>query len=156
VAHVELSLSELSDSGARSIMERGIGFAGSLDLWSFAVASASEACVLLDVDGTVVALSPGSATLFAMDTRAAMGRPFVGGVLRLLDFNPISGELPGWEIDKIPPLLAMSSGGLARGLLRFTVGHGVADTVDAVSTPLRDGREIVGSLTFFAQVGGDL
>ena len=74
-------------------------------------------------------------------------------MLRLLDFNAVSGELPGWEVDKIPPLLAITSGGLARGLLRVA---GAAAATSAPSTrsptPLRDGDEVVGSLTFFAPV----
>jgi hypothetical protein len=73
-------------------------------------------------------------------------------VLRLLDFNRVSGELPGWEVDKIPPLLALTTGGLARGLIRVPGIAGGISTVDAISVPLRDGADVVGSLTFFALV----
>ena len=60
-------------------------------------------------------------------------------MLRLLDFNTVSGELPGWEVDKIPPLLAITTGGLARGLLRVPGTGRRCQTVDAISVPLRDG-----------------
>ncbi len=146
--HVELSLSEVADLGAT----RPGGFEGSLHRWGFAVASASEPCLVIDASGVVVAASPGCHALFGMDPADAVGRRLVDGVLRLLDFNAVSGELPGWEADKIPPLLAVASGGLARGLLRVADIHGVPRTVDAVSAPLRDATTVVGSITYFAPV----
>ena len=76
------------------------GFLGSLDLWSYAVSVANEPCLLVDVAGVVVAASPGCGQLFDIDARDAVGRRLVDGVLRLLDFNVVSGELPGWEVDK--------------------------------------------------------
>jgi hypothetical protein len=147
VAHVDLSLSDLYEADP----PRG-RFEGSLELWSFAAQAAGEPCVLVDAAGIVVAVSPGCGPLFGIQTADAMGRPLVDGVLRLLDFNTISGELPGWEVDKIPPLLAITTGGLARGLLRVPgIGGGIS-TVDAISVPLRDGADVVGSLTFFSLV----
>lgn len=149
MAHVELSLSDLSDRGHPR--ERA-GFEGSLELWSFVVGRTQEPCLLVDVSGFVVAASPGCAALFGIDAADAAGRRLVDGVLRLLDFNTVSGELPGWEVDKIPPLLAISTGGLARGLLRVPGADGVPSTVDAISAALREDSEVVGSLTFFARV----
>jgi hypothetical protein len=52
----------------------------------------------------------------------------------------------------IPPLLAVTSGRLARGLLRVQRPGQLPGTVDAIATPLRDGDTVVGSLTFFAEV----
>ena len=122
--------------------------------WAFAVSGATEPCVLLDAAGIVVAASPGCAAAVLASTRPRrVGRRLVDGVLRLLDFNAVSGELPDWEVDKIPPLLAITTGGLARGLLRVPGADGAASTVDAISVPLRDGGPVVGSLTFFAPVG---
>jgi hypothetical protein len=144
VPHVELSLSEVAG--------RPGGFDGSLDRWGFVVASATEPCLVIDAAGVVVAASPGCRGLLGPDPAAATGRRLVDGVLRLLDFNAVSGELPDWEADKIPPLLAIASGGLARGLLRMPDEQGVPRTVDAVSAPLRDGATIVGSITYFAPV----
>jgi hypothetical protein len=147
LAHVELSLSDLY--GPDRLPG---GFASSLDLWSYAASVANEPCLLVDLAGVVVAASPGCGQLFDIDARDAVGRRLVDGVLRLLDFNLVSGELPGWEVDKIPPLLATKTGGLARGLLRVPGPDGAPSTVDAISVPLRDGVSVVGSLTFFALV----
>jgi len=147
MGHVDLSLSELYESGQHR--ER---FDGSLDLWAYAVSVANEPSVLVDVHGIVVTASPGCGVLFGINSADAVGRPLVQGVLRLLDFNTVSGDLPGWEVDKIPPLLAMKTGGLARGLLRVPGADGGPSTVDAISVPLRDGTDLVGSLTFFSLV----
>jgi len=151
VAHVELSLSELTDPGGeRAGTGRG---SGSLGLWSFTVEVAQEPCVVLDRNGVVVAASTGCATLLAIDPVAAVGHRLAAGVLRLFDFNPVSAELTAWEVEKIPPLQAIASGGLTRGLLRISGLDGSLITVDAVSVPLRDSEGVVGSLTFFAPVG---
>ena len=148
MAHVELSLSELTDlAGATGEHDP------SLDRWGLAVSSAAEPCLLLDAPGTVVAASHSCAALFAVTPAEAVGRHVLDGVLVLLDFNTVSGELPDWEADKIPPLLASASGGLARGLMRVRGDDGAPRTVDAVSTPLRNGTSVAGSLTFFAPVG---
>jgi hypothetical protein len=151
VPHVELSLSDPSDAN-RGGHARPT-FDGSLQLWAFAVGLADEPCLLLDAKGLVVAVSPGGAALLAIDAAAAVNRPLVDGVLRFRDFNAVSGDLPGWDVNKIPPLLAIASQGLARGLLRVSGYDGTTTTVDAISTPLRQGDEVVGSLTFLAPVG---
>jgi PAS domain-containing protein len=151
VAHVELSLSELNQAGVARSGARG--YDGALDRWALAVAAATEACLLLDATGIVVAASPSAGALLTVKASDAVGRRLLDGVLRLRDFNAVAGELPGWEVDKIPPLLAMTTGGLARGLLRVAGADGAVSTLDAISTPLRDGATVVGSLTFFAPVG---
>ncbi len=147
MAHVALSVSELYEPE-----QPRARFEGSLDLWSFAAGAANEPCVLVDAAGIVVSVSPACGPLFGIDPAEVTGRPLVDGVLRLLDFNRVSGELPGWEVDKIPPLLALTTGGLARGLIRVPGIAGGISTVDAISVPLRDGADVVGSLTFFALV----
>jgi hypothetical protein len=157
VPHVELSLSEAllpgDDVAARRPLPRYPGASGStLECWSFAVATAAEPCLLMDAAGLVVSASPGCRDLFGIDPYNAVGRHLIGDVLRLLDFTASSGELPDAEIDKVPPVLSFTSGGLARGLMRVA-GHGRStSTVDAISTALRDGDTVVGSLTFFAPV----
>lgn len=140
--HVELSLAELADARPDQT---------NLERWASAVQLAAEPCLLLDRAGAVVALSPACAELFSIQAKNAVGRRLVDGVLHLLDFNAVSGELPGWDVDKTPPLLAIHTGGLARGLLRVP-GEGGTSTVDAISTPIREGDAVVGSLTFFASV----
>jgi len=151
VAHVDLALSELTDPG------RMLGVAGSLALWSDPVSMAAEPCLLMDTAGVVAAASPGCASLLGIDPRAAVGRNLVGvgGVLHLLDFGAIVSDLPVWEMDKIPPRVAVTTGGLARGLMRVRGPDGAPRTVDAIAVPLRDhaaSSPVVGSLTFFSSV----
>jgi hypothetical protein len=145
VSFVELSIPDPGLTGRPR-------FDSSLDLWEYTVRHAQEACLVLDVSGTVVAASPGCGKLFSISAADAVGRRLVD-VLRLLDFNAVAGKLPDREVDKIPPLLAISTSGLARGLLRVPGADGSPDTVDAISVALRDGPRVVGSLTFFTPVG---
>jgi PAS domain-containing protein len=149
VAHVDLALSDLTDPG------RLLGAAGSLDLWAYPVSMAAEPCLLADAAGVVVAASPECRTMLGIDPRSAVGRSLVGGVLHLLDFGAIVSALPSWEADKIPPRLAATTGGLARGLMRLRGPDGTPRTVDAISVPLRDNAPsspVVGSLSFFSLV----
>jgi hypothetical protein len=127
-------------------------FGGSLGLWAPSVTEAREPCVLLDARFRVAAMSPGCATMLGVDRQLSVGSSLVDEVLRLLDFNAVSGELRGREVEMIPPLLAITSGGLARGLVRVLCLRGGISTLDAVSAPLRDDHGVVGSLTFFALV----
>lgn len=150
MAHIDLALSDLTDPG------RLLGVSGSLDLWSYPVSMAAEPCLLVDADGVVVAASPGCEALLGIDPQTATGRRLVGGVLHLLDFGAIVSDLPAWEADKVPPRLAATTGGLARGLMRVRGPDGAPRTVDAISVPLRDqatSAPVVGSLTFFSLVG---
>jgi hypothetical protein len=149
VAHVDLALTDLTEPGSG----RGYaGFSGSLDLWSYPVSVAAEPCLLVDAFGVVIAVSPGCAPLLGVSPQAAVGRRLVGGVLHLLDFSGVVSDLPAAEADKIPPVQAATTGGLARHLIRVQGADGLPHTVDAVSVPLRDGVAVVGSLTFFASV----
>lgn len=150
MAHVELSLSEPGTIASHLDEVGGLG--STIDRWAFAVAVADEPCLLLDASGLVVSASPGCGVLFGIDPAGAVGRHLVGDVLHLLDFSTVSNELPDWEVDKIPPLLALTAGGLARGLLRIACDECTTNTVDAISAPLREGGAVVGSLTFFASV----
>jgi hypothetical protein len=146
VAHVELSLSGLADLSPSTLDRTGV-----LERWVPAVTGAPEPSLLLDGGGIVVAASPGWAVLFATPTTDAVSQ-HVLSVMRLLDFNAVVGELPDWEAEKIPPLLAIAAGGLARGLMRVPGRDGAPVTVDAVSTPLGSRAAPRGSLTFFSPV----
>jgi hypothetical protein len=152
VAHVELSLSEAFTPATVVAYEPEFD---SFSHWTTTVIAAAEPCLLIDSNTIITAISPSCCLLFALGLPPEVtGRSLLGEVLRLLDFTANRGELPEQEAKKIPPLLALSSGRLARGLLRVETGPGTdADTtVDAIATPLLRGGQVAGSLTFFASV----
>jgi hypothetical protein len=151
VAHVELSLSGAFVPQARTPAEAE--FVTSVDRWTSTVAAAVEPCLVLEFDYTIRALSASCSELLGLGQPAdAIGRQ-LGGALRLIDFTAGAAALEPPEAENIPPLLAIRSERLARGLMRV-----VADplegplTVDAIATPLLDGERVVGSLTFFSAV----
>jgi PAS domain-containing protein len=113
------------------------------------VAEASEPCLVIDTDAVVVAISPACDDMLGLES-STIGRRLLD-VLRLLDFSAAGVALDQGELSKIPPLLALASGRLARGLLRVECRDG-ACTLDAVSTPLLNGDHRAGSLTFFSPV----
>ncbi|MEU0547222.1 hypothetical protein [Micromonospora sp. NPDC005979] len=152
MAHVELSLSEVFVPSARASTESEFDNVGQ---WSSTVGRADEPCLLIDADTRVMAISTAGCALLCLGEPAGLiGRPLLDGGLRLLDFTANRGELTEAEIDKIPPLLALSSGRLARGLLRVQAasGGGPDATVDAISTPVLSDGVVAGSLTFFSEV----
>jgi hypothetical protein len=159
VAHVELSLSESFvpqpapvDAGATGEAD-GTGAGSALDLWAGTVARANEPCLVIDLQGRIVAASTSCHELLRMGTPgSAVGRRLLDGIVRLVDFTVAREALTEVERDKIPPLLALSSGRLARGLMRVYDGGEFDATVDAIATPLCDGSTVVGALTFFAPI----
>jgi len=87
----------------------------SLDRWSAAVTGATEPSLVLDADTRIVAASAACATLIALgDPEAARGQPLRSALGDLVDFTASLAKLDSAEADKIPPLLAISSGHLAR------------------------------------------
>ncbi|SCE71128.1 hypothetical protein GA0074695_0494 [Micromonospora viridifaciens] len=151
MAHVELSLSEVFVPAPGTPTEQECDNVGQ---WSGAVSRAAEPCLLIDADTTVVAISSSGCELLCLGApEDVVGRPLLEGGLRLVDFTAVPNELTEQDTDKIPPLLALHSERLARGLLR--VQGPDADggtTVDAISTPVLTDGEVAGSLTFFARV----
>jgi len=152
VAHVELSLSGAIVPQARTPV--GSEFVSSVERWTSTVATAVEPCLVIDVSTTILAVSPSCSELLGLGKPAdAINQPLLGSVLRLIDFTAGGGELDEPEIEKIPPLLAIRSKRLARGLMRVqTEGDQAHLTVDAIATPLLDGDQVVASLTFFSPV----
>jgi hypothetical protein len=152
VAHVELSLSGAFVPQARTQAEDE--FVTGIERWTNTVATAAEPCLIIDGASTILAVSPSCSELLGLGKPAdAVGQPLLGGVLRLIDFTAGGGELDEPEIEKIPPLLAIRSGRLARGLMRVQTDAGDAHlTVDAIATPLQDAEQVVASLTFFSAV----
>ncbi|WBB65848.1 PAS domain-containing protein [Micromonospora sp. WMMD812] len=152
MAHVELSLSEVFTPAAGASTEPEVDNFGQ---WSSTVSHADEPCLLIDADTKVVAISAAGCELLCLGKpEELIGLPLLDGGLRLVDFTANRGELTEQETDKIPPLLALSSGRLARGLLRVQVAaEGAPDaTVDAISTPVLTNGAVAGSLTFFSGV----
>src|SRR4051794_31784689 len=152
VAHVELSLSGAFVPQARTPAEAE--FVASIDRWRTTVATAAEPCLIIDGASTMLAVSPSAAELLGLGRPSeTVGQPLLGGVLRLIDFTAGGGELDEPEIERIPPLLAIRSGRLARGLMRVQTDVGDAHlTVDAIATPLTESGDVVASLTFFSAV----
>ncbi|WP_319459231.1 PAS domain-containing protein [Micromonospora sp. RTP1Z1] len=152
MAHVDLSLSEVFAPAAGTPTEQE---SDNFEQWSSTVSHAAEPCLLIDADTTVVAISSSGCELLCLGApEDVIGRPLLDGGLRLVDFTANSSELTEQETDKIPPLLALHSGRLARGLLRVqepgTDAPGT--TVDAISTPVLADDSVAGSLTFFSVV----
>jgi PAS domain-containing protein len=170
VAHVELSLTEahvplartpddpdaeLSEILTAPTVPAADPSAGtSFGRWAATVAAADEACLVIDAEMRIVAASNAFCTLFGIaELAVAAGLHLMDAGLRLVDFTAARGELTETEIDKLPPLLAVTSGRLARGLLRVACPEQKGDaTVDAVATPLIVGDRVAGSLTFFSVV----
>jgi hypothetical protein len=111
-----------------------------------------ELALIIDASATIVAGTPSCATMLGLR------HPWVGErlpeSLRLIDFTAAGCELPETERELIPPLLAVASGRLARGLIRVRTSSRPeqAKTLDAIATPLHAEGVAVGSLTFFCEI----
>jgi hypothetical protein len=151
VAHVELSLSGAFVPQARTPAEAE--FVSGLDRWTASVAEAAEPCLVIDTSTTILAVSASCCELFGLGKPAEVTGQPLGAALRLIDFTAGAGELDETDVEKIPPLLAIRSERLARGLLRTVPGPGEPPlTVDAITTPLFAAERVAGSLTFFSPV----
>lgn len=115
--------------------------------WVGAVRSSGEACLLLEADGRVAAASDSAGPVLGTTSSAAIGARFVD-LVTAVDFT--SGAGPAQELERsIPPLRALATGGLARGLLRLRSVGGGLTTYDVVAVPLA-GQS--GALAFFLPV----
>ena len=151
MAHVELSLSGAFVPQARTPAEAE--FLSSAERWAATVAAAAEPCLIIGVEGAILALSPSCGELLGLGKPVEAIGQQLSGALRLIDFTASAGALEEPEAGNIPPLMALRSKQLARGLMRVVPGPGEAPlTVDAITTPLLAGDGVAGSLTFFAPV----
>jgi hypothetical protein len=151
VAHVELSLTGGFVPQARTPAEAE--FVPSVSRWTDTVAAAAEPCLVIHTSTTILAVSASCCELFGLGKPADVVGRQLGEALRLIDFTAGAGDLDESDVEKIPPLLAIRSERLARGLLRLVPGPDTPPlTVDAIATPLLDGELVAGSLTFFAPV----
>lgn len=157
MAHLEMSLSDpfLPTAPRSARDDTGFGVDGprnSVDRWADVVDGANEACLVIDSTGVIAAASVHACRLLGFGSQAdALGQCLLDGVLPLLDFTSAAVPLPATEIDKVPPMQALTSERLARGLIRVRAGNEVR-TVDAISTPLWEHDAVIGSLTFFCVV----
>jgi hypothetical protein len=156
VAHVELSLSEsfVPQSHPRDAPggDRTIETVAGMRCWARSVEGANEPCLIIDAVAMIVAASASCHELLGLGAPgSAVGRFLLAG-MRLVDFTAARDELTEAEVETIPPLLAIHSGRLARGLMRVHDGKDFDATVDAITTPLREDGKVVGSLTFFARI----
>lgn len=148
MAHVELSLSE-----SLSVPIQHITDWSSVDRWTFAVDGATEPCLVIDIGAVIAAVSaPACELLGFARPEDAVGQCLYADVLPLVDFTAAAADLAEGEVSRIPPVLALTSGRLARGLMRTRAQNGEIITMDALSTPLREGDTVIGSLTFFGIV----
>ncbi|WP_345631976.1 hypothetical protein [Rugosimonospora acidiphila] len=107
---------------------------------------------MIDGKFEIVAISAPACRLLGFpDEESAVGQSVRSGVIPLVDFTSPPVPLPDGDLEKIPLRLAYTSGRLARGLLRVQTATEV-HTIDAVSTPLFEGDQPVGSLTFFSRI----
>lgn len=148
MAHVELSLSGAFVPQARTPAEAE--FVTNVDRWAATVTTAEEPCLIVDAAGSVLAVSLSGSELLGLGKPAEAVGQRLTEALHLIDFTAGAGRLEEPEFDKIPPLLAVRSERLARGLIR--VAGEPPLTVDAVSTPLMAGERVAGSLTFLSPV----
>jgi PAS domain-containing protein len=151
VAHVELSLSEALVVSAPTPVEPD---PGTLRRWAAAVAAAAEPCLVIDAETRIVATSLACRELLGLADPALTAGRHLLDTLRLVDFTAAPNQLDVADADKIPPLLALTSGRLARGLMRVSLAAppDPAATVDAITTPLVETGIVVGSLTFLSPI----
>lgn len=119
---------------------------GPIGVWHAAVTASGEACLLLDSDARVVAASSAVGAVLGTTAASAVGAKFVD-LVTAVDFT--SGAAPAAELERsVPPLRALATGGLARGLLRLRSAAGLV-TYDVVAVPLAHQS---GALAFFLAV----
>jgi PAS domain-containing protein len=124
-----------------------------VERWASTVLAATEPCLIINTEGQIAAVSAACSELLGLEKPAeAIGEKLVDAIA-LIDFTANAGALEEPEAGNIPPLLAVRSERLARGLMRVVPEPGRPPlTVDAIATPLLDGEKVLGSLTFFSPV----
>lgn len=147
-SHLLLPLTKLpaEPSPPRTLdLDSAVG-SGPIASWLPAVRASAEACLLLDGHGRVCAASAGAGRVLGSSARA-IGMRFCD-LVSPVDFT--SGAAPDLEPERsMPPLRALSTGGLARGLMRLRIADGSLVTYDVVAVPLEGQR---GVLAFFVAV----
>jgi hypothetical protein len=114
-----------------------------LESWAVKVREAAEAMLLVDASGRLVALSPLGAKLLALDPAASVGAMLLD-LVEVVDFTSAAVPVPDPDV-QLPPLRAIVTGRLNRGLVRLRTGHGLS-SYDVVGIPLADAAGAVGFL----------
>jgi hypothetical protein len=120
---------------------------GGIAAWADRVSEAQETALLLNERGRVVAISTGAALALNLDVSSCIGKPLLDLVV-VVDFSATGVPVDDPDV-QLPPLKALRSLTMARGLVRLRLGRGVLTTYDCVGVPLAGG---VGALAFFAEV----
>jgi PAS domain-containing protein len=121
--------------------------------WARLAAGSADLVVALDGGGRVLAMSPSAAQLIVGPGSDRVAGRHLLDVLDLVDFNPTPGDASMYA-DRIPPLLAIASNALSRGLLRVRT-RGRTVTLDAVAAPLHDASgALVGAVCFLTSLTG--
>jgi hypothetical protein len=144
VPHVELSITDLGPVTPPPPVHDPLGH------WVRAVSGAVEPCLVIDDRAVIIAMSQSCVAMFGL-TKSPIGASLREGPLRLIDFSADGSKLSDHEVGKVPPILAVTSGRLARGLIRVRC-NGSVSTLDAIATPIGPAETVAGSLTFFSPV----
>lgn len=115
--------------------------------WARQVREAVEPSLVVDADGRIAAVSPGAAVLLGVDPAACTGVRLLDLVV-MVDFTQTGVPLVDAEMSA-PPLRALRSGRMSRGLVRLRLPRGTMPTYDVVGVPLAHGA---GALAFFTEV----
>lgn len=141
-------LDEPTGPAVRRTLDLDAHGGGQLGVWHAAVQSSQEACLLLDGDARVVAASSAVGAVLGTTAGSAVGAKFVD-LVTAVDFTSGAAPAPAVEFERsMPPLRALATGGLARGLLRLRSAAGLV-TYDVVAVPLAGQA---GALAFFLAV----
>jgi hypothetical protein len=120
---------------------------GGIASWAERVTEAQETALLLNERGRVVAISTGAALALNLDVTTCLGKALLDLVV-VVDFSATGVPIDDPDV-QLPPLKALRSQTMARGLVRLRLGRGVLTTYDCVGVPLAGGA---GALAFFAEV----
>lgn len=115
--------------------------------WVDQVRGSDEACLAVDAAGRVVAMSPSCGALLELQPDGSVGALLLD-LVYLVDFTQTGLPLVDAE-RSTPPLRALRSERLARGLVRLRLPMAGPATFDVVGVPLAAG---VGALGFFTRV----
>lgn len=120
---------------------------GGLGSWVTRVRGAAEACLVLDAEARVAAMSATCGRMLDVDPVQTVGILLLD-LVDLVDFTVAGLPLADPEV-QAPPLRALAGGSLARGLVRLRRAAGTLSTYDVVGVPLAGGS---GALAFLSEV----